>query len=205
MNALLKLSHFTELGRMLGWGSWTKIMTLWAFMDESGLHKTGGALVKLTVGGCIAEFEAWEGLAAYWASYLQMWHLKMFRMSRFEKQNPPHQDYASWTEQDRRNRLNMLLDLIAHAHVHCFGFTNYFRNGDTTESIYQRCAHDVLLTLGRYEEKMGIVFAIHPEYGRHNMRLSELVKHGYGDNIISCTVANPSACMPTSGSRYRRV
>jgi len=169
---------------------------LWAFVDESGWHPTGGGLAKLTVGGCITDFEAWECLSTDWAAAIQTWGLEQFHMADFQRKDPPHADYATWTDVQRRDRLNMLLNIIGASHAHCWGFTNLHREGDTTETMYERCAHDMLLELGLVNDELGIVFASHPEYGRHNELLSKLVKHGMAKNIHSCTVANPQFVCP---------
>ena len=168
-------------------------MTLWAYFDESGWHPGGGALAKLTVGGCIAGFEDWERLSGYWAHEIAEMGIDCFHMTDFEARVPP---YDKWTETERKKRLNTLLNIIGQIKPACWGFTNYSRLGESTRSIYERCAHDVLLELGLYDEQFAIVFAHHPEYGEHNELLGLLQKHGMGKAIKSLAIAKPIDACP---------
>jgi hypothetical protein len=169
---------------------------LWVFLDESGEHALqaeGGGLKKLTVGGCIASFEAWESLSVDWSDAIAKMGIPMFHMADFEARRKPFED---WTDIQRKARLNTFLGIIGASIRDCWGFTNLARPGDTTESIYQRWAHDVLFELGIYDEQFAIVFAFHPEYGRHNWLLNFLVKQGLGTAIRSCTIAHPLDTCP---------
>ena len=61
------------------------VMMIWGFWDESGEHdKTSGHLVRLTIGGAFASFEAWESFAMDWAALLQWAGIEAFRMTDFE-------------------------------------------------------------------------------------------------------------------------
>jgi hypothetical protein len=196
MNAPVKRSHFSELGRMLGWGPWSRIMTLWAFFDESGWHPTGAGLKKLTVGGCIASFEAWESLTLDWSNALKKMGIPMFHMTDFEKKNPPIPPYDDWTKQQRIDRLNALLEIIGTAKPWCCGFTNWARSGETTASIYERCAHDVLLELSLQKEEFSVVFAHHPEFSGYSPLHQMLMRYGYGEQIKSVTIGFPLDMCP---------
>ncbi|MGA7789971.1 MAG: hypothetical protein WCA56_17615 [Xanthobacteraceae bacterium] len=192
MNAPVRNSHFHELGHALGWHTGTRVMTLWAYFDESGWHPGGGALAKLTVGGCISSFEEWDRLEGYWADAIAEMGIDCFHMTDFEARVPP---YDKWTEAERKKRLNTLLNIIGQIKPACWGFTNYARPGESSRSIYERCAHDVLLELGLYDEQFAIVFAHHPEYGEHNELVGLLQKHGMGKAIKSLAIAKPiDAC-----------
>ncbi len=169
---------------------------LWAFFDESGWHAKsaqGGGLKKLTVGGCIATFESWEGLSLEWSAALATMNLPCFHMTDFEARKPP---YDIWTDQQRKDRLNILLGILGGKDRHCYGFTNYARPGDTTSSIYERCAHDLLLELGLFDEEFAVVFAHHPEYGRHDQLFGLLREHGMGKAIKSLSIAMPADTCP---------
>ena len=168
-------------------------MTLWAYFDESGWHPNGGKLAKLTVGGCIASFEDWETLSAYWADAIAEMGIDCFHMTDFEARRPP---YNKWTEAERKSRLNSLLNIIGQIKPTCWGFTNLARRGDTTESIYKRCAHDVLLELGLYEDEFSIVFAHHPEFAAYSPLHQMLMQYGYGKAIKNVTVGYPKDLCP---------
>ena len=169
---------------------------LWAYFDESGWHASrdaGGRLKKLTVGGCIASSESWERLSLHWSSAIAAMKLPYFHMADFEAKQSP---YGHWTEEDRKNRLNTLLDIIGGPDRHCYSFTNIARPDDTTSSIYERCAHDVLFELSMFGEEFSVVFAHHPEFGRHTELLDRLLKYGIGGTIRSCAVALPIDTCP---------
>jgi hypothetical protein len=182
---------------MLGWASWTKILMLWGFFDESGVHASpanGGALEKLTIGGCVAPFENWEGMAMEWADAIAKMDIPMFHMADFCRV-PPVPPFESWTETQRKDRLNVLLNIIGRSKPHCYGFTNTMRPGDNTSLIYEQCARDVLVNLGDGEE-IAIVFAYHSEYSRYAEFVNSLLKHGMGKQIRSCTTAYPIDTCP---------
>jgi len=169
---------------------------LWAFFDESGWHAprdAGGHLRKLTVGGCVASFESWECLSLYWSSALTAMQLPSFHMAAFEARQTPYND---WTEDERKNRLDTLLTIIGGPERHCYSFTNIARRDDTTSSIYERCAHDVLFELSMFDEEFAVVFAHHPEFGRHTKLLDLMLKYGIGGKIRSCSVALPIDTCP---------
>jgi hypothetical protein len=193
MNVVPKHSHFSEIGQALGWSHGSKIVTLWAYFDESGLHSDGGKLSKLTIGGCIASFEAWEGLSASWASAIAGIGIPEFHMTDFEARVPPYKD---WTNDVRQARLNVLLDIIGAAKPNCVGFTNWVRPGEDTAAIYKRCAQDVLLELGLYDDDFAIVFAHHPEFAGYDPLLQTLMKHDYGKSIRSVMIGKPIDMCP---------
>lgn len=169
---------------------------LWAYFDESGWRAprdAGGRLKKLTVGGCIASFESWECLSLHWSSALTAMKLPYFHMADFKSKQSP---YDHWTKDERKNRLNTLLTIIGGPDRHCYSFTNIARPDDTTSSIYERCAHDVLLELSMFGEEFAVVFAHHPEFGRHTELLDLMLKYGIGGTIRSCTVARPIDACP---------
>ena len=172
-------------------------MTLWAYFDESGWHAPrdeGGRLRKLTVGGCISTFESWECFSLEWADAIAKMDLPYFHMADFEaRKRPP---YNTWTDDQRKNRLNALLNILGSKERHCYGFTNLARPNDTTSSIYERCAHDLLIELSMYDEQFAVIFAHHPEYGRHTQLLDLLIKYGMGKTIRSCTIMLPADTCP---------
>lgn len=166
---------------------------LWAFFDESGWHPTGGPLAKLTVGGCIAEFGAWEALSMNWADAITKMGIDCFHMTDFEAGEKPYKD---WTKTEKQTRLNVLLNIIGEIKPTCCSFTNLARPNDTTESIYKRCAHDVLLELGLYEDEFAVVFAHHPEFGAYSPLHQMLMQWGYGRSIKNVTIGYPKDLCP---------
>jgi hypothetical protein len=182
---------------MAGWLSWTKIAMLWAFFDESGWHPDNGKLAKLTVGGCIASYEAWQSLMLDWPGAIAGMGIDCFHMTDFEARVPP---YKAWTDQQRKDRLNVLLDIIGTVKPACCGFTNLWRpaapdlgrpKDDTTESMYKRCAHDVLLELVLYNDEFSVVFAHHPEFAAYSPLHQMLMQYGYGKQIREVTIGLP--------------
>jgi hypothetical protein len=179
---------------MLGGPAYGKILMVWGFFDESGWHaKSSGKLLKLTVGGCFATFESWECLSAEWASAITAMGISCFHMADFQARRPP---YNTWTEPQREDRLNVLLGILGAKDRHCYGFTNYARPGDTTASLYERCAHDMFVELSMYDEEFSIVFAHHPEFGRYAALLDPMLKYGAAKTIRSVTVALPVDTCP---------
>jgi hypothetical protein len=193
MNAPAKPSHFSQLGRMLGWSPRTKVMTLWAMFDESGWHPTKGPLAKLTVAGCIASFDDWEALSLDWSDAIAKMGISCFHMTDFEARRYP---YDGWTNAQRKDRLNSLLNIIGGIGPHCCGFTNSAKPGETTASIYERCAQDVLLGLDRYDDEFAIVFAHHPEFAAYSPLHQLLMKYGYGKRIKSVSIGYPVDMCP---------
>jgi hypothetical protein len=196
MNAFIKRSHFSELAQMLCWRPKDNIMTLWAYFDESGWHPTSGKLAKLTVGGCIASCEAWKGRDLDWMAALAEMGIDMFRMSAFAKKDPPQPPFENWTDQQRKDRLNRLPETIGAVKPVCCGFTNLARPGDDTASIYKRCAEDVLLKLGQFEDDFAIVFAYHPEFAAYSPLHQMLMQYGHSKRIKSCTIGYPVDMCP---------
>ena len=112
--------RFFQLARALGWEAHTGILMLWAYFDESGIHAPDGSLTKLTVGGMIASFESWERLSSRWSRRaLAAMDLPYFHMAHFQARKPP---YSNWTEEERRDRLNTLLEIIGEPDRHGLRF-----------------------------------------------------------------------------------
>jgi hypothetical protein len=77
-----------------------------AFCDESGTHPNSKVVA---VGGFLAEADKWDDFAKEWAPLVATWDLPYFHMTSFANQTGA---YATWTEHTRRQRLNLLLDVI---------------------------------------------------------------------------------------------
>jgi len=188
--------HFLELGRALKRQSESRILMLWAYLDESGLHASrqeGGGLRKFTIGGCIAERHRWDRLTVDWAAAMDLWGIPMFHMAAFEARAKP---FDKWTNQERKDRLNQLLEMIGETEAHCYGFTNIIRPDDDTSKIYERCAHDAFLELSMNEDEFSIVFAHHPEYGEQQKLYDKIISHGMRKQVVSCSVEKPMNVEP---------
>jgi hypothetical protein len=176
---------------------WYVVAMFWAYFDESGLHApqvNGGGLRKLTVAGCIADEEAWNQLSVDWSAALSMWGLPVFHMVDFENRVAP---YNKWTPAERKERLNILLEIIGRTKAHCCGFTNIVRSDDNTAKVYERCVYDTFLELSmNWDEKFSIVFAHHPEYGKQEHLYTEMLAHGLRDQAMSCTIGHPINVVP---------
>jgi hypothetical protein len=170
-------------------------MMFWAYFDESGWHskRSGGGLRKLTIGGCLAEEASWRRLSIDWAAALERRNIELFHMVDFEARRPP---FDTWTEPERRDRLNTLLDMIGETKAHCYGFTNIIRESDNTAKIYERCVYDTFLELNMNVEEFHVFFAHHPEYGRQVELLNKMVSDGMRQQIKSCSIAKPIDIQP---------
>jgi len=176
---------------------WYVFAMLWAYFDESGLHasqQSGGDLRKLTVGGCIADAEAWNQLSVDWSAALSAWELPVFHMAAFENCVAP---YDKWTPDERKERLNILLEMIGRTKAYCYGVTNIVRRGDNTAKIYERCVYDTFLGLSmNWNEKFSIIFAHHPEYRRQERLYAKMIAHGLRAQVVSCTIERPINVAP---------
>jgi hypothetical protein len=167
-----------------------------AYFDESGFHaprSQGNGLIKLTVGGCIASAANWQQFSSDWATTIDSWGIPMFHMAKFEARVSP---FDKWTEHERKTRLNTLLEILGSTKAHCYAFTNIFRAGDDTGTIYERCIHDTLLELSMNEEKFTVCFAAHPQYKRQGQLLDKMTNHGMRVQICSCSVGDPTDLLP---------
>lgn len=81
-----------------------------AYFDESGTHPGSEYVV---VAGFVANEPAWLEFSAEWQVALDSYDLEFFHMSDFENRQGP---YRFWCEDERKERLNQLLDII-HKHV----------------------------------------------------------------------------------------
>jgi hypothetical protein len=168
------------------------------FFDESGEHASkanGGRLLKLTVGGCLAPYDKWEALSADWGTALLKMGIPMFHMAAFENKNRP---FCCWDDDQRKSRLNLLLDLIGDCKPYCFGFTNEVRHGEKVEAIYERCASDVMTFLcnAEIEDETMLTFAHHPEFGRQSPLYKLINSYTLNSRVKRVDVAHPIDTCP---------
>ena len=76
------------------------------YLDESGTHDASEAVI---VAGFVANASEWEVFSEQWSDALAKWEIKFFHMTDFENRQ---QQFSSWDEPLRRERLNHLLGLI---------------------------------------------------------------------------------------------
>ena len=77
-----------------------------AYLDESGTHPESEFVV---VAGFVSNASEWEALSEEWMKALTEWGIPMFHMTDFESRKG---DFVSWGDEERKERLNRLLELI---------------------------------------------------------------------------------------------
>lgn len=93
------------------------IMNLSGYFDASGTHKGAAAL---SVAGFLGPADEWGMFTYLWSKAMQEWGLDFFHMAPFESRQ---REYKDWTNKQRQDRLNYLLDLIAKHTVASSGIT----------------------------------------------------------------------------------
>jgi Protein of unknown function (DUF3800) len=171
------VSDFSEMGRMLGW-SGREVWMLWGFFDESGQDADGGNLLQLSIGGCIAEFEAWEHFSMEWAAFLERWNLAYFRMSKFENYAGDFKHWDRNNDNDKKDHcrlLNQALDIICRHLKFCYGFSLFIpashrpkRKKKLFRSLYEGNIIDMIWQAGQHanavNEPISMVFARHEDF-----------------------------------------
>ena len=87
-----------------------------AYLDESGTHAGSRAVV---VAGFVSNVSKWEAFSEQWSAALNEWGVSAFHMTDFESR---HGEFADWKNEERRERLNRLLDLIIEHTFSSIGF-----------------------------------------------------------------------------------
>jgi hypothetical protein len=83
------------------------VVTLTGYFDESGTHAGSEAVA---VAGFLATPGSWERFEGDWRAALADFGIDLFHMSPFAQRVG---DYASWSEEERRERLARLLGIIS--------------------------------------------------------------------------------------------
>jgi hypothetical protein len=197
MNSLAE--RFRELARALRWQPGRLVAMLWAYFDESGLHKAGGELDWLVLGGGMATCENWERLSVEWEEVLKDFGIAVFHMADFESN---HGEFKDWTVENHRALLNRLLDIQAEYVPEIFGVTNWtgrYREG--FRQIYQKDVIDVMTVAAsniapKQTEPISLMFAAHPDYAASNV--IKCFDDVLADNtrIKTCTIGKPSDYPP---------
>jgi hypothetical protein len=185
---------------MLGWGSASGVLMLWGFFDESGEHdRLTGQLVRLTLGGCWANFEAWQAFSLDWAAILEAFGVRVFHMTDFEADRG---EFKGWDKRpdDHRRLLNGLLDtMIRHIHDYV-GFSEATPNGDVDfKRIYEENLVSMIAN-SSFQSEPAIVLARHNDYGPAKIALVvEATERAFafkGFKIKTWTVENPADSCP---------
>jgi hypothetical protein len=165
------------------------VVMMWAYFDESGYDNRNTQhrerLERLTIGGCMASCEAWDGFEAEWRSVLG--DIECFRMADFERWAPPFDfKLADGSRDHARHRgiLNGLLDVIGRRVPYALGFTRIVsKPSNALKDTYARCLIDTIMHLAsasadRLNDKVSIIFARHKEISLQ--RIDECVEN-HGD------------------------
>lgn len=92
------------------------VMNLTAYIDESGTHD---ASEVIAVAGFLSDTSKWVNFSVQWESALDDFGLSGgFHMADFANRVPP---YDVWTEEERRQRLSRLLNIIKNNALVSFG------------------------------------------------------------------------------------
>jgi hypothetical protein len=163
-----------------------------AYYDESGEYDASGAIVNMTIGGCVSSQEKWEAFNGAWRKLLGDEGLDYFHMCEFEAWQPPFDFKLANGERDKERHkriLNTALDLMF---AYIEGFYGYGAvSGDLPEGrgkhdrLMEDCIggaiKDVVLRVWRnYEEPIHLVFGKQPHLSEE--LISRYVKfYDYGE------------------------
>lgn len=180
-------SYIAELAACLSWRPRDMVVMMWAYFDESGYHNQNtNHLERLTLGGCMASCEAWDGFEAEWRAILG--DIECFRMADFEAWATPFDFKLADGSRDHERHdgiLNGLLDVIGRRVPYALGFTRIVstKPSRALKDTYARCLIDTIMHLAsasgdRLNDKVSIIFARHKEISLQ--RIEEYVMN-YGD------------------------
>ena len=86
---------------------WVAMAQLYhVYLDESGTHAGSEAVA---VAGFVSNASKWEAFSEQWSAALKEWGISAFHMTDFESR---HGEFANWKNEERKERLNRLLNLI---------------------------------------------------------------------------------------------
>ena len=86
-HARSRRSYFAELAAGMMWSADARLVMLhglWGYFDESGEHAKDSALRRLTMGGGIPTWEAWDALTDDWNIVLARFAVAAFHMADFD-------------------------------------------------------------------------------------------------------------------------
>ena len=111
-----------EMGIAIAWRQREAVAMVWVYYDESGEYGPDGALVNMSVAGCVAPLAVWQAFCPAWQAALAAEGLTAFHMTDFEAWKPPFDFRLPDGARDKakHNRLlNSLLDVMLN-HVRRF-------------------------------------------------------------------------------------
>jgi hypothetical protein len=160
---------FDELVIGLCWKPEETVAMLWAYFDESGEYDpTSGYLSSLTIGGLIGTVWQWQRLDKQWAAALER-----AGIAEFHRKNVSHSGL-----------IDELYRIIAGNVRNVFGFTTRVieanprkQHSSTYEASLVDCLMEVASVSSKTVDKISIMFAKHPEYGRQK-RFFDLIDYG---------------------------
>jgi hypothetical protein len=149
-----------ELSVGLGWRAKTVVVMMWAYFDESGEHGPDGKLIRLTLGGFMAPWEAVQRLDQRWKAALDAEGMDEFHMKDWASDEDR---FADWPAR-RQERLRRFTDILCEEGTEFGGFsyTGQGRFGLFRE-LYQTGFNRALINFDSFCERHGerghIVFA----------------------------------------------
>lgn len=199
-----------QLARALAWPPERVIAMIWAYYDESGEYGPDGALLNMSIGGCVARLEAWEKFTDQWRTILDREGLPFFHMTDFEAWRAPFDFACADGGRDNKKHNALLNSLIEVMLTHVIGF--YAFTAGNVISPDRRAAHRLSLedcTLSAvghavntlwndYQEPINLVFGKQKHFGSGKMlecvQLYDF-EEGRG-RIKTATVADPADVLP---------
>ena len=187
---------------MLGWRSRIGIAMLWGMFDESYEHdRVTGHATRVTMGGCVGSFEAWQCFTLDWAKALEMVGIEMFHMADFEANQG---EFRGWGDDQpkRRRLLAHLLDILTeYVTVYIGAEARVETPGDPTREIYRKLVIDCLKNAARDvgyrgEQKMAIVFARHRDFSVEKALAYKAVVDSFEPIFGPITVDDPLRMCP---------
>ena len=149
-----------ELAFGFRWRPRTVVAMLWAYFDKSGQHGADGQLVRLTLGGFMAPWEAVQRLDQRWNAALDAEGLAEFHMKDWAADEDR---FADWPR-ERQERLVRFTDILCEEGVE-FGAFSYTGNrpAGLFRELYQTGFNRALIAFDsfcqRHNERGHIVFA----------------------------------------------
>lgn len=165
-------------------GKQQAVIMLQAYFDESG-HSSDSQFVCM--GGCLAPVETWDQFEKDWGQVLLDYDLTWFHMTDFESYQG---EFKGWSKGKHEQLLGRLMAIMDH-HIQLYVGTSenvgeYDRQPQPRDDPYFQCLLVCLDSVASYvaqlpeEEKVQVIFADHPEFGRRVRRLYPEVREVKG-------------------------
>jgi Protein of unknown function (DUF3800) len=172
------------------------------FFDESGEHASrsdGGQLIRLTLGGCWAEFDDWSCFVNEWGAVLSAHSINEFHAADFFSYNG---EFCGWDSRrdEHRALLNSLLDVIIKYVPELVGFSLSTPRGNDDFVRTYEANLSAIISNSQFQSNPAIVLARHKNYSAK--RISEVVEATEGSmsyigfKIKTWTISSPKECCP---------